>query len=45
MSDVKLSNVPSMSVGKMIEVLGDSYCTVINNRLPVKDRGCYWQES
>lgn len=36
MSDVKLSNVPSMSVGKMIEVLGDSYCTVINNRLPVK---------
>ena len=36
MSEVKLSNVPSMSVGKLIEVLGDSYCTVINNRLPVK---------
>ena len=36
MSDVKLSNVPSMSVGKMIEILGDSYCTVINNRLPVR---------
>ena len=36
MSDTKLSNVPSMSVGRMIEVLGDSYCSIINNALPLK---------
>ena len=36
MSEIKLSNVPSMSVGKLIEVLGSSYCTVINNMLPLK---------
>ena len=36
MSEVRLSNVPSMSVGKLIEVLGSSYCTVINNMLPLK---------
>lgn len=36
MGDIKLSNVPSMSVGKLIDVLGDSYCSVIRNGLPVK---------
>lgn len=36
MGEIKLSNVPSMSVGKLIEVLGDSYCSVISNGLPVK---------
>ena len=36
MSDVKLSNVPTMSVGKMIEVLGNAYCTVINSNLPYR---------
>ncbi len=36
MSDTKLSNVPSMSVGKMIDVLGDSYCSMINNNLPLR---------
>ena len=36
MSDVKLTNIPSMAVGKLVEKLGYAYSTVINNHLPVK---------
>ncbi len=36
MSDVKVSNIPSMAVGKLVEKLGYAYSTVINNCLPVK---------
>ncbi len=36
MGDVKLTNVPSMTVGKLIDVLGDSYCSVLGNGLPVR---------
>lgn len=36
MSDIKNNNVPSMSVGKMVKELGEAYCTLINNSLPVK---------
>ena len=36
MSDVKLANIPSMSVGKLIEKLGTAYGTVIAGGLPVK---------
>ena len=35
MSDYKMSNIPSMSVGKIVETLGNSYCSVINNNLPL----------
>ena len=36
MSNVKLSNLPSMNVGKIVERLTHVYSTVINNGLPVK---------
>ena len=36
MSDVKLTNIPSMTVGKMVDKLSLAYSTVINNGLPVK---------
>lgn len=36
MSDVKLTNIPSMNVGKMVEKLSEAYSAVIKNRLPVK---------
>ena len=36
MSDVKLTNIPSMTVGKMVNKLSLAYSTVINNGLPVK---------
>lgn len=36
MSDVKLTNIPSMTVGKMVNKLSRAYSTVINNGLPVK---------
>lgn len=36
MSEVKLSNVPSMTVGKMVDKLSHAYSTVINNGLPIK---------
>lgn len=36
MSDVKLTNIPSMTVGKAVDKLSHAYTTVIQNRLPVK---------
>lgn len=36
MSDIKLSGIPSMNVGKMVEKLSKAYCSVINRGLPVK---------
>ncbi|MBQ3378666.1 MAG: AAA family ATPase [Clostridia bacterium] len=36
MSDVKLTNIPSMTVGKMVNKLSHAYSTVINNGLPIK---------
>ena len=36
MSDVKLTNIPSVTVGKAVDKLSHAYTTVIQNRLPVK---------
>ena len=36
MSDVKLSSIPSMSIGQIVTDLTEVYSTVINNRLPIK---------
>ncbi len=36
MSEIKTSNIPSMNVGRLVESLGDAYCKVINNNMPVK---------
>ena len=35
MSEIKLSNVPSLSVEKVIRLLADSYSTVIGKGLPL----------
>ena len=37
MSDIKLSNIPSMNVEKLVDRLGDAYSRLINNNLPVKN--------
>ena len=36
MSDVKMSNIPSMTVGQMVDKLSRAYSTVINNGLPIR---------
>ena len=36
MSEIKLTGIPSMTVEKVINHLGDAYCTVINAGMPVK---------
>ncbi len=36
MNDVKLSNIPSMTVGKMVEKLSFAYSSVIGKGMPVK---------
>ena len=36
MSDVKLTNIPSMNVGKMVEKLSEAYSAVIKNRFSIK---------
>ena len=36
MSDVKLTNIPSMTVGKAVDKLSHAYSMVIQNKLPVK---------
>lgn len=36
MSEIKLTNIPSMNVGKVIKELSDAYCSIINNRLPIR---------
>ena len=35
MSELKIANIPSMAVGKMVDKLSDSYCKLINNGLAV----------
>lgn len=35
MSDVKITNIPSMTIGKMVNKLSQAYKTVINNGLPI----------
>lgn len=36
MSDIKMTNIPSMHVGKMVEKLSSAYCTIIQNNYPIK---------
>ena len=36
MNDVKITNIPSINVGRAVEKLSQAYSTVIKNRLPVK---------
>lgn len=31
-NDIKISNIPSMSVGKAVDILADSYCRLIENK-------------
>ena len=36
MSDIKLTNIPSMNVDKVIKQLSNIYCTVIRSGIPIK---------
>lgn len=36
MNDIKMTNIPSMAVGKMVNQLSEAYSTVINNGLPIR---------
>ena len=36
MNEIKLTNVPSMNVGKMVEMLSNAFSLIIKNKLPVK---------
>ena len=36
MSDVKLTNIPYLNVGRVVEKLAQAYSAVIKNRLPIK---------
>lgn len=36
MSDIKLTNIPQMTVGKVVDKLSNAYSTVINNGVPIK---------
>ena len=36
MNEVKMSNVPSLSIGKIVDTLAESYCAVIEKGLPLK---------
>lgn len=36
MSDIKMSNIPNMNVGKVVKELSEAYCAVINNNMPIK---------
>lgn len=36
MSEIRLTNIPSMNVNKLIESLSQSYCAVINKNLPIR---------
>lgn len=36
MSEIRLTNIPSMNMGKVIKELSDAYCTIINNKLPIR---------
>lgn len=36
MSDIKMTNIPSMNVGKIVEKLSSAYCAIIQNNYPIK---------
>ena len=36
MSDIKMTNIPSMNVGKTVEKLSNAYCTIIQNNYPIE---------
>ena len=36
MSDIKMTNIPSMNIGKTIEKLSRAYCAIIQNKYPLK---------
>ena len=36
MKDVKLTNIPEMTIGKMVDKLAKAYSAVINNGMPIK---------
>lgn len=36
MSEIKLSNIPSMNVEKLISELSESYCALINSGIPIR---------
>lgn len=36
MNDVKLSNIPEMTVGKVVDRLSTAYSKIINNNIPIK---------
>lgn len=36
MSEIMMQNIPSMSVGKIVKILSETYSTVINKGLPIK---------
>lgn len=36
MSEIKMTNIPSMNVGKLVSELADAYCTVIRSGLPLR---------
>lgn len=36
MSDVKMTNIPSMNVNRIIDTLSDAYCAIINGGQPLK---------
>ena len=36
MSEIKMTNIPSMTVGKMVDKLSLAYSSIINNNMPVK---------
>ena len=36
MSEIKLSNIPSMEVGKLVDTLAKAYCAVIESGSPLR---------
>ena len=36
MTEIKLTNIPSMTVGKLVGTLSETYCAVIGNGLPLR---------
>lgn len=36
MSDIKMSNIPSMNVGKAVDILSGAYCAIIQKQYPLK---------
>lgn len=36
MSEIKVTNIPSMNVGRIVDELSNTYCAVINQNIPIK---------